>query len=106
MGREDMAHFFLDKGAPLSLCTAAMLGLTGEVRKILAEDGNRVRERGAHDFPLLWYASFGGERAAIAELLIDAGADVHAGMLGHGSTELARKRGHNQVLEVLRKHGA
>jgi hypothetical protein len=106
MGREDIAHFFLDNGSPLSLCTATMLGLTGEAKKILAEDGNRVRERGAHDFPLLWYTVFGQEHADLAELLITAGADPHAGMMGHTTLDLARKKGHNQVIEVLRKHGA
>jgi ankyrin repeat protein len=106
MGREDIAAFFLDKGAPLSLCTSTMLGLKDEAAKIIAEDPNRVRERGAHDFPLLWYTMFGKERPAMAELLIESGADVHASMMGNTSLIFARKKGHHQIAEVLLKHGA
>src|SRR5262249_16314685 len=42
MGREDIGQFFLDKGSPLSLCTATMFGLMSEVKAILAEDPARV----------------------------------------------------------------
>jgi hypothetical protein len=106
MGREDIAGFFLDKGAPLSLCTATMLGLKDEAAKIIAEDPNRARERGAHDFPLLWYTIFGKERPEMAEFLIASGADVHASMMGNTSLIFARKKGHHQTVEVLLKHGA
>ncbi len=106
MGREDIAGFFLEKGAPLSLCTATMLGQQDEAAKIIAEDPNRVRERGAHDFPLLWYTMFGKERPDMAEFLIRSGADVHASMMGNTSLTFARKKGHQQTVEVLLKHGA
>jgi hypothetical protein len=106
MGREDIADFFLEKGSPLSLCTATMLGLKEEAGKIIAEDPNRVRERGAHDFPLLWYTMFGKERPDLAEFLLSSGADVHASMMGNTSLTFARKKGHQQTVEVLLKHGA
>lgn len=106
MGREDIAGFFLEKGAPLSLCTATMLGRKDEAAKIIAEDPNRVRERGAHDFPLLWYTMFGNERPDMAEFLIASGADVHASMMGSTSLIVARKKGHQQMVEILLKHGA
>ncbi len=102
MGREDMANFFLEKGSPLSLCTACMLGQTGDVKKLLAEDSQRVHERGAHDFPLLWYAAFGPERPEILELLLDAGADVHSGMMGNTIVQLAERKKYNRLLEIVR----
>jgi ankyrin repeat protein len=106
MGREDIAGFFMEKGAPLSLCTVTMLGQKDEAAKIIAEDPNRVRERGAHDFPLLWYTMFGKERPDMAEFLINSGVDVHASMMGNTSLTFARKKGHERTVEVLLKHGA
>ena len=102
VGREDIANFLLDKGSPLSLCTATMLGRTDDVKTLLAEDKNRVRERGAHDFPLFWYTIFGKERAEIAELLLKAGVDPKAGLIG-GTTGLAmaRKKGYNKIVSLL-----
>jgi len=106
MGREDMAGFFIEKGAPVSLSTACMLGMTDEVRKLLAEDANRVHERGAHDFPVLWYTAFGKERPDLLELLLASGADVHAGMMGNTTLQLAEKKKYNRLVEILRAHGA
>ncbi len=103
MGREDMTHFFLEKSSPLSLCTACMLGDIAEVKKLLAEDANRIHERGAHDFPVLWYTAFGQERPEILEVLLAAGADVHSGMMGNTIVQLAEKRKYNRLLEIV--HG-
>ena len=102
VGREDIANFLLEKGSPMSLCTATMLGRIDEVGTLLAEDKNRVRERGAHDFPLIWYTIFGKERAEIAELLLKAGADGKAGLMG-GTTgiAMARKKGYSKVASLL-----
>lgn len=105
MGREDMANFFIEKGSPVSLSTACMLGLMGDVKKLLAEDPNRVHERGAHDFPAIWYAAFGKERADMLELLLDGGADPRAGMMGNTIVQLAEKKKYNRLLEILRSRG-
>jgi len=106
MGREDMAEFFIGKGSPVSLSTACMLGLADEARKLLAEDPHRVHERGAHDFPALWYTAFGKERPDLLELLLAAGADVHSGMMGNTTMQLAEKKKYNRLIEILRAHGA
>ena len=105
MGREDIAEFFIEKGAPVSLCTACMLGMRGEVDLLLREDGKRVNERGAHDFPLLWYTAFGKERPEILEVLLAAGADVRSGMMGNTIVELARKKNYQRILDVVQAHG-
>ena len=106
MGREDIANFFIERGAPVSVCTATTLGLASEVKKLIAEDPHRVRERGAHDFPLLWYTMFGKERPELAELLLLSGADVHARLAGGDNLTFARKKGCKQVEELLIKYGA
>ena len=106
MGREDLAGFFIEKGSPVSLSTACMLGLTDEVQKLLAEDANRVHERGAHDFPVLWYTAFGKERPELLEVLLASGADVHSGMMGNTTMQLAEKKKYGRLVEILRAHGA
>jgi ankyrin repeat protein len=105
MGREDMAEFFLAQGSPVSLCTACMLGMRREVEALIAEDARRVHERGAHDFPLVWYTAFGKERPEILELLLSAGADPRAGMMGGTIVELANKKNYRKILEIVRAHG-
>ncbi len=105
MGREDMANYFIEKGSPLSLCTATMLGHIDVVKLLLKEDPNRVHERGAHDFPALWYTAFGKERPEILELLLASGADVHAGMMGNTTRQLAEKKKCERLLEILATYG-
>jgi hypothetical protein len=104
MGRQDMAEFFIEKGSPVSVCTACMLGHQDEVKKLLADDPNRVHERGAHDFPLIWYTAFGPERPEMLEMLLAAGADVHAGMMGNTIVQLATKKKYNRILEIVNAH--
>jgi hypothetical protein len=48
MGNEQLAAYFGDQGAPVSICTAAMLGQTNLVKSLLKESSDRLRERGAH----------------------------------------------------------
>lgn len=76
MGRRDMVDYLLDRGAPCSLPTAVMRGDLARAKALLAEDPDRVRERGPHDFALLWYPVIGGGLTEMAELLFDHGADV------------------------------
>ena len=106
MGREDLAGFFIDKGSPVSMSTACMLGMTDEVKKLLAGDPKRVHERGAHDFPVLWYTAFGKERPDLLELLLASGADVHSGMMGNTMMQLAEKKKYSRLIEILHAHGA
>ena len=78
-----------------------MLGLTDDVNKLLAEDPHRVHERGAHDFPAIWYTAFGAERPEILELLLASGADVHAGMMANTIVQLAEKKKYDRLLEIV-----
>ena len=49
-------------------------------------------------------------RIDVAEVLIDAGADIHKRVRAHGETRTAmsqaRKRGHRAVIDLLQRHGA
>ena len=105
-GYEKCVRFLLDKGSPLSICTATMMGLGGRVKELLAEDAGRVHERGAHDFPLLWYTAFGAERVDLAELLLAAGAEVDTGYRGVTALHLAARKGYVQLGDLLLGRGA
>jgi ankyrin repeat protein len=100
MGRPDMVDLLLDHGTPLSLPTALMSGRLGQARELLEEDPARVRERGAHDFPLIWYPSMAQGDLDAAELLVHAGIDLASeGKLGWTALHWAANAGHEELVE-------
>jgi uncharacterized protein len=106
MGLEPLAQYLADAGSPVSTCTAVLLGQTEMVRKMIREDRNRLRERGAHDFPLLNFVSFGAERAEIAGVLLEAGCDPNAFGRGQSPLHIAAGQGYVEVAALLLDHGA
>jgi ankyrin repeat protein len=82
MGLAPMAHFLADLGAPVSTCTATLLGAKDLVKRLVGEDRACLRERGAHDLPLLAYTAFAEQQVDVAEFLLAAGADVHIRAFG------------------------
>jgi len=106
VGTVPCAEFLLEKGAPLSICTATMMGMADHVRDLLALDPHCAAERGAHDFPPLLYTTFSKERVDIAELLLKAGADPNANMRGVTPLHFAARRGYVQLVELLLANGA
>jgi ankyrin repeat protein len=81
-GRVDIAELLLAHGAPLDICTAAMLGRQDEVAAFLRADPGAAHATGAHGIPVLYFPVIRGHRA-IAELLLAHGADVKAGAGGN-----------------------
>lgn len=107
MGLVPLARFLADHGAPVSTCTATVLGRRDRVQALIASDAACVRERGAHDIALLAYTALGEERAEIADLLLRAGANVEAKGLGESrALHLAASKGYLELAEVLLAHGA
>jgi len=111
MGRPDIGGVFLDRGASYSICTATVFGSLSEVKRMLAEDPQRIHERGAHSFPLLWYTAFGNSTAGgkpnpdAAELLIQAGADVNEDMRGRTVLHTAATSGHMEMCRYFLEKG-
>jgi ankyrin repeat protein len=108
-GFKDGVRLQLDQGAPLSICTAAMIGMAARVRALLAEDPQRLWECGAHNMPLIWYPAIGGAGAVQVELtrlLIERGADVNAQKRGHTALHWAARAGAFDLAELLLDHGA
>jgi ankyrin repeat protein len=78
MAQVELVEYLLAQGAPLDLCTAAMLGKFEIVRERILTDPQAIETKGAHGLPLLYYAAITGRRG-IGKLLLTAGADVNAG---------------------------
>ena len=56
VGSANVAEFLLKQGAPLEICTAAVLGLQDEVVRRLNNDPRKANALGAHGIPLLPHA--------------------------------------------------
>lgn len=107
MGRKDIVEILLEKGAPYSLPTAVMLGDITTIKKLLNEDPERIHERGAHDFALLWYPIIGQCDLAITQLLLDRGAVVEEQHnLGTTALHWAARGNSIELIELLIKNGA
>lgn len=63
MGRRDIAELLLDRGAPLDLFAAAMLGELTIVRAALEVRPSLARVLGPHRIPLVAHAKAGGTAA-------------------------------------------
>jgi ankyrin repeat protein len=105
MGRADIGGLFLDRGASYSICTAAVFGSVADVKRMLAEDPGRLHERGAHSFPLLFYAAFGKPQLETAEYLIRAGADPKEDMRGRTVLHTAASAGHLELCRFFLEKG-
>jgi ankyrin repeat protein len=73
MGDRSIAEFLLEQGAPLAICTAAMLGEQSAVQGWLARDPILIHAHGAHSIPLLAHAALSG-KVDLMELLVTSGA--------------------------------
>jgi ankyrin repeat protein len=72
MGARAIAEYLLAAGAPLTICTAAMLGQTDQVAAFLQADPAQAHARGAHGIPVLVHAALSGN-CAVADLLVAYG---------------------------------
>ena len=94
VNRPDIINFLLDAGAPMDICTAAVLGRKDDVASMLAEFPDLVNWTSSHDLPVVYFAAIAG-RDDILKLLIDTGADVSGG--AGASTALHGAAGFGQI---------
>jgi len=78
----ELAKYALERGATLTIHAAARLGMADEVRKFLAHDLQLVHARGGDGQTPLHFAA----NVEIAEILLDAGAEIDARDVDHEST--------------------
>jgi ankyrin repeat protein len=79
---EDTARFLLARGAALTANVAARLGWLDELRALVDADGTLVHARGGDGQQPLHQA----KTVAIADFLLDRGADITARCIDHRST--------------------
>jgi uncharacterized protein len=133
-GQRAIAEFLLEQGAPMVICTAAMLGRTDEVAAFLREDVRLANARGAHGISIMFHAAMSGN-TAVTELLLShgGGEGINDGLhgavvynhmamaqwlLAHGVKDVnvlnyedktplkvANERGFREMADVLRAHG-
>jgi ankyrin repeat protein len=87
VGRRDIAEFLLAQGAPLDICTAAMLGRFDEIKAMLTDDPDMIDDVGAHHIPLLYYPVIAGH-ADIAAYLVEHGAAINGDEGARANTPL------------------
>jgi ankyrin repeat protein len=109
-GARPIIRYHLDHGAPLSLPTAVSLGDVETAAFWLERDPGLIHERGAHDFPLLWYALLGEEKAgealAMAELLLEFGAEPDQETAGTTTLHLCARHDVRDLAAYLLERGA
>lgn len=73
VGSANVAEYLLARGAPLEICTAAMLGQKENVSRMLKKDPNLIKARGAHGISLLAHAAL-SNNIPLVKMLFEAGA--------------------------------
>jgi len=61
VGSVPVANYLLEKGAPLGICTAAMLGRKDDVENRIRDLHDNINSTGAHELPLLTHAAWSGD---------------------------------------------
>ena len=72
-GSTTVAEYLLSRGAPLDICTAAMLGRKDAVEEMLAKDPSLIQARGAHGISLMAHAAW-SNNVDLASMLFQRGA--------------------------------
>jgi uncharacterized protein len=135
LGIVPVAEYLLSRGAPLEICTAAMLGRKAEIESLLVTDAALIKQTGAHGISILAHAAFNGDvelfsylisrgaEGGIAEALHNAVVSGHIELakwiLENTSPDLAWKnfeektiltvvieQGNQELQDLLRSHGA
>ena len=93
-GSAPVVEYLLDRGAPLEICTAAMLGRKDVVDRMLSEDPKLIDAKGAHGIPLMPHAAL-SNNLELAQMLYQRGATgsmSHAlgNAVAHGDARMAR----------------
>jgi len=94
VGNSQVARYLLDNGAPLEICTAAMLGQRDKVERLLKDDPRSASATGAHGIPLLPHAVWSGD-LELVQLVYKYGAKSGSTLALHnavrkGNYEIAR----------------
>jgi ankyrin repeat protein len=96
VGSASIAEYLLEKGAPLEICTAAMLGNKEEVQRRIRDNPGNINSTGAHGIPLLTHAAWSGN-LELVRYLFRNGAKAGASSALHNAVA----RGHYDLVVWL-----
>jgi uncharacterized protein len=96
VGNRAIAEYLLTQGAPLDICTAAMLGRKEAMEQMVQADANALQRTGAHGIPLLTHAAFSGN-LALMQWLIEQGVATGIASALHNAVS----RGHSDLVNWL-----
>lgn len=99
VGNQAIAAYLLEQGAPLEICTAAMLGRIEDVEAFLESDPESIHATGAHNIPLLAHAVLSGD-VSLVQMLYERGAKAGVSF----ALSNAVRRGDTAVAEWLLEH--
>ncbi|HLK58945.1 MAG TPA: ankyrin repeat domain-containing protein [Chthonomonadaceae bacterium] len=98
---KEIAAFLLSKGAEADIFAAIILGMTDRVAALLKADPRLANAMTPHRRTALHIAAESGNKEIVA-LLLESGADVHAGDPFHyGATAISLTRDHKEVADLL-----
>jgi uncharacterized protein len=100
IGNVAIAEYLLAQGAPLAICTAAMLGRRADVERMLQADPQQISAVGAHGIPLLTHAALSGDLELI-QWLVGRGADDGMSAALHNAVS----KGHTELTRWLLENG-
>src|SRR5690348_10685869 len=96
VGSANVAQLLLKQGAPLEICTAAMLGMKEEVEYGLNDNPQNANATGAHEIPLLPHAVW-SEDPRLVQLVFERGAKSGATLALHNAVS----RGNYEIVQWL-----
>jgi ankyrin repeat protein len=77
-GSANVAEYLLSRGAPMDICTAAMLGRKDVVEQMLEKDPDLINAKGAHGISLMAHAAW-SNNLELVKMLFERGATVGMG---------------------------
>jgi uncharacterized protein len=101
VGSANVAEFLLKHGAPLEICTAAMLGMRDYVERRLNADPRDVSAMGAHGIPLLPHAVW-SDNLPLVQRVFERGAKSGATLALHNAVS----RGNYEIVRWLVENAA
>ena len=84
VGSVPVAEYLLEKGAPLEICAAAMLGQKDEVERRIRDNPDNINSKGAHGIPLLPHAAWSGD-LELVQYLFRNGANAGSSSALHNA---------------------
>jgi len=101
VGSATVATYLLERGAPLEICTAAMLGRRDEVERRISDRSDSINSKGAHGIPLLPHAAWSGD-LELVQFLFQNGAKEGASSALHNAVT----RGYHDLVVWLVENAA